>query len=55
MLEIIHVFRDGSHDPTKKSVPANIVAQVHMIRLKAEEAARQRAAQSVPNARGERV
>ncbi len=36
MLHVVHVFKDGSTDPTKKVVPAEIVRRIHEIRIEAE-------------------
>lgn len=44
MLHVTHVFKDGSTDPSKKTVPADIVRRIHEIRVHAEAAAKARQA-----------
>lgn len=36
VIKVRHVFKDGSTDPTQKSVPADIVRRVYEIMLTAE-------------------
>lgn len=47
VIKVRHVFKDGSTDPTQKSVPADIVRRVYEIMLTAEaNKARRLAAES---------
>ena len=42
MPYVTHVFKDGTTDPTKKTVPAELVRRIHEIRVRAEAAAKAR-------------
>lgn len=36
MYTVYHIFKDGSTDPSKKTVPAELVRRIHTIRVEAE-------------------
>lgn len=42
MPYVTHVFKDGSTDPTKKTVPAELVRRIYEIRVRAEANAKAR-------------
>jgi hypothetical protein len=46
MYTVYHIFKDGSTDPSKKTVPAELVRRIHTIRVEAERRQARRLAES---------